>query len=424
MPLHMAESDRSSSPALTPPPGNPRFPLFDGLRAIAALSVLVYHAGYYSRANEGERGLSPYLARLNVGVAVFFVISGFLLYRPLLAARLGEAPPVRLRSYLRRRVLRIVPAYWVALTVLAIYPGLPDVFTGRWWVYYGFAQDYGTRTVAEGIGPAWSLGCEVVFYAALPFLSLGLGRAAGLIGRRVWWQLELAVLGILAVGSALWRAYVDSHPSTPPSTFASTFAWFALGMALALASALLTREPTRWVRSLARHSYAGWIVAAIAYVVICRGLGLGGGFVFFQKQTTGQDLAVYALSGVVAIGLALPAVFDPTPRRTVGRVLASPTMAWLGLVSYGIFLYHQPIAEALGGGVNSGGDTALRFLWLAPATAAIAIAAAAASYYLLERPALRFKERRPSEANLGARAASPSRPARSARPQEDITPTS
>lgn len=79
-----------------PPPSRRRRTIpasrFDGLRAIAALSVLVFHAGYFSRANEGEAGLSPYLARLNVGVAVFFVISGFLLYRPLLAARTETVP--------------------------------------------------------------------------------------------------------------------------------------------------------------------------------------------------------------------------------------------------------------------------------------------------------------------------------------------
>jgi peptidoglycan/LPS O-acetylase OafA/YrhL len=368
--------------------------LFDGLRAVAALSVLLYHAGYYSRANEGDAGLSPYLSRLNVGVAVFFVISGFLLYRPLLAARLGDGPPVALRDYFRRRVLRIVPAYWVALTVLAVYPGLPDMFSGRWWVYYGFGQDYGTRTVTDGIGPAWSLGCEVVFYALLPFLSIALGYGAARAGRRVWWQLELAVLGGLTLLSAAWRAYVHAHPTLPPSTFASTFGWFALGMTLALASVALRHRSRQWLDWVARRAWLGWIGALAAYLVICRGLGLGSGFVFFQRLTTAQDLAVYALSGVVALGLALPAAFARGGDGLIARVLGNRVTAWLGLVSYGIYLYHQPIAAKLNGGVTSGGNATLRFLWLAPATAAIAIAAATASYYLVERPALRFKDRR------------------------------
>jgi peptidoglycan/LPS O-acetylase OafA/YrhL len=69
-------------------------------------------------------------------------------------------------------------------------------------------------------------------------------------------------------------------------------------------------------------------------------------------------------------------------------------MAWLGLVSYGIYLYHQPVAKALNGGVNSGGDSTTRFLWLLAATATISVAGAALSHYIVERPVLRFKDRR------------------------------
>lgn len=384
----MGAEPTSGPPALAPPPGNPRFPLFDGLRALAALSVLVYHVGFYSRANEGEAGLSPFLARLNVGVAVFFVISGFLLYRPLLHGRVAGRP-VRIRDYARRRVLRIVPAYWVALTVLAIVVGLPGVFTGRWWVYYGFGQDYSIHTETLGIGPAWSLGAEAVFYVLLPFLSVGLERAGAARGRPVIWQLELAVIATLGAASVAWRAYADAHAGIPPSTFASTFGWFALGMALALVSVLAPGRPRAW-----RYSWAGWAVAALAYVALCRGLGLGGGFVFFQHVSTGQDLAVYALSGVVAAGLALPAVFAPARTSPIRRLLGSRTMAWLGLISYGIYLYHQPIANALNGGVRSRGDSTVTFVWLLAATGAISIAAAALSYYVVERPALRFKDRR------------------------------
>jgi peptidoglycan/LPS O-acetylase OafA/YrhL len=385
--------ERSEPAALTPPPGNPRFPLFDGLRALAALSVLLYHAGFLSRANEGESGLSPYLARLNIGVAVFFVISGFLLYRPMLAARIGEGRPIRLRDYARRRVLRIVPGYWVALTVLALYPGLPDMFSAHWWAYYGFAQDYSDRTVLFGIGPAWSLGCEVVFYALLPFLSLALERLAAISRRRVWWQLEVAVLGGLALASAGWRAYVNAHPGTPSSTFASTFGWFAAGMLLAVASVAWRRSPAGRLRVLARHAWVGWVIAVAAYLVICRGLGLPGGFVFLSPLTTAQDLAVYALSAVVACGLALPAAFEQRA-GPIARALGSRLMAWLGLISYGIYLYHGTIASALSGGLNNGGHPMVKFLWLTAATAAITIPAAALSYYLVERPALRFKDRR------------------------------
>lgn len=390
----MTGSEGASPRAFTPPPANPRFPLFDGLRGIAALSILVFHAGFYSRAIEGEAGLSPYLARLNVGVAVFFVISGFLLYRPLVAARIGDGPPLRLRDYARRRGLRIVPAYWVALTLLAIYPGLQGAFSADWWVYYGFAQNYSSDTVLGGIGPAWTLGCEVVLYALLPLLSLVFARVGGLVGRGVWWQLEVAGLATLVVGSALYLRYGFANPSFAVSALTDTFGWFALGMALALASVVGSRGSGRGVALIATYSWAGWLVAAAAYLAICRGLGLDTGPVFFQEVSDAQRLAVSALSGVVAVGLVLPAVFEPHERGVMGRLLGSRPLAALGLVSYGVYLYHEPVARALNGGVGNGGDPSPRFLWLALATAGIAIMAGAASYYLIERPALRLKPRR------------------------------
>jgi len=125
--------------AVAPPPGNPRFPLFDSLRAIAALSVLVYHVGLLAQIDFSS-GYGRLLADLNVGVTIFFLISGFLLYRPYVAARHGGSPAPRLADYARRRALRILPAYWLALTVLAITPGLGEVFGPDWFVYYGLQQ--------------------------------------------------------------------------------------------------------------------------------------------------------------------------------------------------------------------------------------------------------------------------------------------
>ena len=95
-----------------------RFPLFDSLRAIAALSVIGVHgavtAGIYN-----DSTLRQFVSHLDVGVQIFFVISGFLLYRPFARARLEGADRPATGPYAWRRFLRIVPAYWVALTVIA-----------------------------------------------------------------------------------------------------------------------------------------------------------------------------------------------------------------------------------------------------------------------------------------------------------------
>ena len=158
-----AEMSEPAEPAVAPPPGNPRFPLFDSLRAIAALSVVAFHVTAISQVSGTPQpgGWSGDLLRqLAGGVTVFFLISGFLLYRPFVVARLGGRP-LRARDFARRRILRIVPAYWVALTALAIYPGLTGVFTSHWWVYYGYLQVYSAGTIDKGLPPAWSLCTEV-----------------------------------------------------------------------------------------------------------------------------------------------------------------------------------------------------------------------------------------------------------------------
>ena len=375
-----------------------RFAQFDGLRALAALAVLVFHAGLYTRAQESTSGLAPYLARLNVGVALFFVISGFLLYRPLLAARAGLAKPRRARDYSRRRFLRIVPAYWVALTVLMVYPGLPDLPSPRIWVYYLFAQDYSARTLNDGIGPAWSLGCEVVFYALLPLLSGALAWAGR---RRVSWRLELAALTALTALTVVYRVYLVSDPSRrPPSTFMATFGWFALGMMLALASVLAELNPGRAWAAVRAHAWLGWPCAATAYIVLCH--GLRGHLGFFTPEDTRQQLEVYGLNGVIAAGLALPAVFEPQRPGRLARLLSWRPLSWLGLVSYGVYLYHVPIMVELNRSISAPSRTS-QLVLVAVSTALIAIAAAALSYYLVERPALRLARRRSYASGSGAR---------------------
>ena len=87
------------------------------MRAFAAVSIVVTHSSGVTGFNT-DNALGAYTARLNFGVTLFFLLSGFLLYRPFVAARLQGRPPIRIRDFVRRRVLRIVPAYWVCLVVL------------------------------------------------------------------------------------------------------------------------------------------------------------------------------------------------------------------------------------------------------------------------------------------------------------------
>src|SRR3954462_8215966 len=142
-------------------PRSRSFPLVQSMRALAALSVLLYPAVFKAYLiRRPESPLAPFAAHLDVGVSVFFLISAFLLYRPMVAARLnGEALPDA-NAYGRRRLFRIVPGYWVALVVAGLagasYLGYAGIFSGKGTLaYFGFLQIYNPDTSGGGINVAW-----------------------------------------------------------------------------------------------------------------------------------------------------------------------------------------------------------------------------------------------------------------------------
>src|SRR3954470_8663479 len=98
------------------------------MRAIAVLAVVATHGAFFSGLGGTGSAAGPYLGRLDLGVHLFFLISAFLLYRPLVRAHLEGRPAPLVKAYAWRRFLRIVPGYWLALTVLTLVLGLPGVF--------------------------------------------------------------------------------------------------------------------------------------------------------------------------------------------------------------------------------------------------------------------------------------------------------
>ncbi len=380
-------------PVVAPPPGNPRFPLVDALRALAALSVLVYHTAYSSGATEAWYG--PVVGRFELGVALFFAISGFLLYRPFFAAHYAGAAPVRTRDYLRRRVLRIVPAYWLALTVLAVYPGLRGVLTGDWWIYYGFGQVYELGTFVNGIPQAWTLCVEATFYLALPLYALVLRRALRGRTRREVVRAELAVLGLLALASLIFRTLaIAAGPTVAFAWLPGMFGWFAPGMALAVVSVALQERERPWApaAAVARRPGAVWLVAAGAFALLA--LTVSAPSPAGTIYTEDESLRIYTLSALVAVLVLLPAVLGADGGGAVRRLLSWPALAWLGLISYGIYLWHHTLMSWL---VDRGAHEwapGAGFATLTALTVVLAVACAAGSYYAVERPLLRFKDAR------------------------------
>ncbi|HYI80543.1 MAG TPA: acyltransferase [Thermoleophilaceae bacterium] len=380
-------------PVVAPPPGNPRFPHVDSLRAIAALSILVYHTAYSSGVTGAWYGRA--LGRLEIGVALFFAISGFLLYRPFFAAHHAGAPRIRTRDYLRRRVLRIVPAYWLALTVLAIYPGLLGVFTGDWWIYYGFGQIYQLDTFVNGIPQAWTLCVEVTFYLALPFYALAMRALCRGRSRRTVVTIELSLLALLALGSLVFRTLaIANGPTVAFAWLPGMFGWFAPGMALAVISVVLQERERPWapMAAVARHPGLVWLAAGVAFAVLA--LTVSAPLPTGTIYTEGESFRTYVLSALVAILVLLPAVAEAERGGWPRRFLMLPWLAWLGLISYGIFLWHHTLMSWLIGHDVMERVPGSGFVVLTALTLVLTVTCAAGSYYVVERPILRFKDSR------------------------------
>ena len=403
-------------------PVRPRhFPCFDGLRAIAAITVVLVHTAFIS----GFTTSSPdgiYSARLEVGVSVFFLISGFLLYRPFAASHLaGRRSPGTGRFWVRR-FLRIVPAYWLAFTVVS-YVLHGDVHLLGGWrnlaIYYGFAQIYFPHVVLTGVSQAWSLCVEVTFYLFLPLYAalVAVGRRSD---RAQLWR-ELTGLVLMVAVSVGFRTFafhqhtLEAH--VMPIWLPAWLDLFALGMFLAVMSSWLAhrdRQP-RWLWH-PLMPYVSWACAGAAFWAVSnRGIPI----VPIYTDHLTMNLVRQSLYAAVAFFLLLPAVFGPQPRGLIRRLLSNKLVVGLGTVSYGIYLWHQGwILEYLRWTHrNLNFPFGIPWWQLALAVLGLATASATASYFLFEKPILRLKDRigwwggtRPAHARRGGGGSAPGSP--------------
>lgn len=359
--------------AVAPPRGNPRFPAIDGLRAVAAITVIVYHADLITGAT--HTGIGRIFDQGGIGVTLFFVITGFLLYRPMVAAAAGFAPPTSTARFYLRRVLRIAPAYWFALAVLVpvlhyAHPaGIANVL---------FLQIYRPAWVRSGIPPGWSVCVEMSFYALLPIYARTLHRRWRALTGPARQTRELRTLACLAIMSLVYRELIHLAALTKYMTdpLPGTLGWFCIGMAIAVCS--VHADPRSTARRIAGKPWLCWTAAAIIYAAT----------VLTTFDLAEESVTVFALYGLAAALILLPLTLAPPERYAGGRLLQTAVMSQLGLVSYGIYLYHYPLMTQLN--VHTG-SVVTSFLLLSVIGIAVGVTCGSLSYYLIERPALTLK---------------------------------
>lgn len=364
-----------------------RFPALDSLRAVGALAVLVTHVGFSSGAYDDAGALGRLVARMDVGVAIFFVLSGFLLSRPwLVRARDGLDPPDAW-SYLRKRFWRIYPAYAVVtLLALATLPENDDLGPGRWLVALLMGDIYVSEQLPTGITQTWSLATEVAFYVALPpLMALAAGRRlhprrvllvlVGLAALNVAWLLELSAR-IPGVG-------VHVNEWLP-----AFLTWFSVGILVALVHTVPDRLPRLdgALRGLAGSPGSCWLLAL--GLLLVAGTPVAGPTALIPA-TTGEAVTKNVVYALVGLCLLLPGVF-PLEGGRLDRFMCHRVPRRLGLISYSLFLTHMFVLEL----VMRFGDFTLfagNFWPILLLTLSFSIAASELLYRLVERPFLRRK---------------------------------
>jgi peptidoglycan/LPS O-acetylase OafA/YrhL len=318
-------------------------PGLDGLRAIAVLAVIVFHLGF----DWAPGGL--------LGVGIFFTLSGYLITDILLAQLNGHGKIDFLRFW-GARARRLLPALFVMLAIVVAWvtifgPAQPDqfrkavvsaVFYVNNWEQIFENVSYFARFAAEGpLNHLWSLSVEEQFYIFWPFLLLG---GVKLVHERPLpsgVRPRLAALAIVLALISTIEMAILYHPSLDPSRIYYGTDTRAGGLLFGCALAMVwpSRRLSRRIAPQARNTLDGLGVLGLAIIVLM--IWQVGEFDRFLYQ-----------GGFVVLSLATVMVLMPLthPACRLGRIVGAPPLRWVGVRSYGIYLWQTPIIVLTGPG--------------------------------------------------------------------------
>ncbi len=417
------ESARSSAP----PSEVERYRELDGLRALAVIAGFLFHIvpaapALFARGPDvsfewfGSTIVPPtrvfdYVFHLNVGVQVFFVLSGFLItsmyIRPWFS---GQATPAAL-PYAFRRAARIFPAYWLVLFVGGVtWFGLGEIdfasrsamirhatltylyFPERWVAEFG-GVDYG------GLSVSWSLVAEVTFYAFVPLWMAALRWRAGSSRRATdplaFRRAMTMAAGCIPIGVACVFVFTYHTPWATEVPLGGLITVFgaglvSLGAGMVLAVVVAGSRPAvhRRLGELGTRTGWWWGGAGLLFIVLA-----WPDFPYLQASSA-QQTWQRLMQPIIATLLVTPLVLAPGARTVVHRTLRHRGLVWIGTISYGIYLWHTVVI----GKLVEDHPIFDRGFWgasaIVVAAAAVTLVLAAASWYLVERPLLAWSRSR------------------------------
>lgn len=364
------------------------FPALTGLRAVASLAVVGTHAAFWTGRYGGDTwGLI--WARLDFGVALFFALSGFLLFRPWVSSLSEPSGGPDTGRYAWNRLLRIIPAYWIVVVVAFVAVGSQTGNgVGGLLRQLTLTHIYGSDHIHSGITQTWSLATELAFYALLPALGWFVVRV---VCRGQWRPIRILVfLGALGVVNLAYYVLIYSTPSltiTSRMWLPGFLTWFAAGMALTVIVACARRDGGRALRLLDIAADSAVAVSLAGVALLALAATPLAGVASLYQESAGTAITRNLLYASAAFLLMLPLVSDRA--NIVQRALSTSVMQWLGTISYELFLVHILLLQLtmhLLGYETFTGSILLAFV----VTLVLSIPAAWGLYRLLEVPLQRF----------------------------------
>jgi peptidoglycan/LPS O-acetylase OafA/YrhL len=334
-------------------------PGLDGMRALAVVAVMVYHAN------------STWLAGGYLGVEVFFVISGYLITL-LLIAEHERTGSIRLGNFWLRRFRRLLPALFLMMLLLSVWVALFErdvlgqlrgdvlagIFYGSNWYQIWIGAGYSAGSDFTPLRHLWSLAVEEQFYVVWPLVMFGFVRFGGsrrIAGIARW--LFLAAIAVTVIVALL------NHPSAQQSAELTPSAYWTIG------GRSISKPDALYLSTITRSS---GLLLGSAFAMIWRPTAVSRG----PLRTKGRLFDLGAVVGFVALALmAWTMSFTPaqgvhgllfrgglfftdiatlaiiaavTHRGAItGRLLSMPVLLWIGTRSYGLYLYHWPIYQII-----------------------------------------------------------------------------
>jgi peptidoglycan/LPS O-acetylase OafA/YrhL len=396
----------------------------DGVRALAFLTVFIFHLCIMtSQLHLWHPQRQPLINALTSaggsGVTLFFILSGFLLFLPYSQAILLQKNWPEAKIFYLRRVLRIIPLYYFSLFIFIVFRNdyllkphnLINIVP-----FLTLTMNFSQSQPIDG--PYWTLAVEFQYYLLLPLIALGIYGLSRLVRpeQRLWVVVaSLLAMVVWGLATRRWGEYLSSHPhetflvsrSTLDHIFAviygqngKFFEDFAMGMLIATFYVYVTNKPekARYFFMMQRLSLGFGIAWLVLYILASmRNLSIMGGYMWpvashlFQIFPWANEFGF-----AISYSCCMLAVLFNRPGGLLRRLFEWTPLRWLGLISFGLYLWHEPFIQIIQNNLGpdlSHIDRHIAIILCVGLAFSVAVSFSFATYVMIEKPGFQLSSR-------------------------------